>query len=515
MRSRRVPLALAGLLLLPAVAADAADRFVMRGASNVGNDCLSPASPCGTIQYAVDLAGTSDTIKVHAGTYPETVRIDRTFSNLILSGSWFNEFTERTAPEFPQSRIDNDFTGRALTIWADAISINLTLDQFVLEENSGPFYGGAIRIDALNAGDVTLAIVNSDIRDNNASISGGGIFSASADIGSNIDLSISGGDVANNRARLDPGLSSGGGITAIADRGNFTLSIEDSTISGNRSERGGGIHVFANSAASTASVTMARNLIQDNAGYQGGAAHFEADTGGTILADLENNFIVENSAGAGGTLIYAEGSALFLASNEAGSSVDVTSRNDTITANNISFDISAITAGGAPGDLVSTGAVKLSLLNTILRGNCDEEDAFINCGIAAVTDLHINSATVTVDAAYSNLGDTSGVSSIVDLGGNVDVDSDFLNSGASNYHLAASSDLIDAGICSEFICQPGNPPLCFNQRLAPYDDFDGDDRPLQATCDIGADEVPVPEPSSTALVSAALLTLALLRRVRG
>lgn len=38
------------------------------------------------------------------------------------------------------------------------------------------------------------------------------------------------------------------------------------------------------------------------------------------------------------------------------------------------------------------------------------------------------------------------------------------------------------------------PPLCFNERLGPFDDFDGEDHPLREACDIGAGEVPVPEP---------------------
>ena len=67
------------VILAPSVAADTNTRYVATdGDNNVGgspNDCKSEASPCSTIQYAVNQANGGDTISVGAGTYAESVHI--------------------------------------------------------------------------------------------------------------------------------------------------------------------------------------------------------------------------------------------------------------------------------------------------------------------------------------------------------------------------------------------------------------------------------------------------------
>jgi len=69
----------------------------------------------------------------------------------------------------------------------------------------------------------------------------------------------------------------------------------------------------------------------------------------------------------------------------------------------------------------------------------------------------------------------------------------------------------DAGICGEEIS------VGQYTRIAPYVDFEGDERPdqpLLLECDVGADEYVVPEARATALAAASFATLALLRRSR-
>ena len=60
------------LVLAPAASAAAADRFVGLSGDDVANQCLAAATPCATIEHAVDEAGAGDTVAVAAGSYPET-----------------------------------------------------------------------------------------------------------------------------------------------------------------------------------------------------------------------------------------------------------------------------------------------------------------------------------------------------------------------------------------------------------------------------------------------------------
>ncbi len=61
-------------------------RYVWTTGSDPGNDCLSSATPCRTIQHAVDVACDGNVIQVAAGTYDEPVNIDG-FAGLTINGA--------------------------------------------------------------------------------------------------------------------------------------------------------------------------------------------------------------------------------------------------------------------------------------------------------------------------------------------------------------------------------------------------------------------------------------------
>jgi hypothetical protein len=74
-----VVMALLAFAAVPAVAA-AADRYVATTGDDTGNDCLVEATPCRTIQHAVDQSVALDTVDVAAGTYTESVVVDETIA---------------------------------------------------------------------------------------------------------------------------------------------------------------------------------------------------------------------------------------------------------------------------------------------------------------------------------------------------------------------------------------------------------------------------------------------------
>src|SRR5262245_14677973 len=89
---RRLAL-LPGLLVLVAASAHAqcGPRFVATGGSDASNNCLTQATPCLTIQHAVDedaapAVCSGDTVNVAAGVYTEQVTIS-TELNLVGAGA--------------------------------------------------------------------------------------------------------------------------------------------------------------------------------------------------------------------------------------------------------------------------------------------------------------------------------------------------------------------------------------------------------------------------------------------
>src|SRR5207249_4050493 len=113
--------------------AHAADRFVSTAGSDAANDCLSSASPCRTVGYALTQAASGDTVKVAGGTYRENVTVN-TATTLTLSGGWAADFSAQ----------DSVATGTVLeptlgshipvvTILASGITIAFTADGLTIK----------------------------------------------------------------------------------------------------------------------------------------------------------------------------------------------------------------------------------------------------------------------------------------------------------------------------------------------------------------------------------------------
>jgi hypothetical protein len=122
-----------------------------------------------------------------------------------------------------------------------------------------------------------------------------------------------------------------------------------------------------------------------------------------------------------------------------------------------------------------------------------------------------------LSAEYSDIGPVKNYGTYLPAASTFDSDPLFVGPGSrSDYRLSSTSPAIDRGICTKTICIPQplpRDPICWRERVAPWDDFDGDPRPSGATCDVGADEY-VPEPSPMLLGLASLCTLGLLEARR-
>lgn len=108
----------------PAVALS---RFVALTGTDTANSCTNAALPCATIQHAVDVAGSGDTIQIAAGVYNQRVRIENKTGLILEAGG----VTLRPDPavlgpsDVPQGSPCSGGRGRAIVFVLDSTGIVL------------------------------------------------------------------------------------------------------------------------------------------------------------------------------------------------------------------------------------------------------------------------------------------------------------------------------------------------------------------------------------------------------
>ncbi|MGC9348855.1 MAG: hypothetical protein ACP5JG_11995, partial [Anaerolineae bacterium] len=231
----------------------AVDRYVRAGEPDVGT-CTSIASPCGTVQYAVDMAGEGDRIHVTGGIYPgvqtrngttQTVHLTKTVS---LLGGYNATFTARQ-PDVTPSILDAQNSGRVFYIAGEASPV---LDGFVLnrgnaEAGGSTPWGGNIWAVGSSGPSLTVTLRNSIVMHGNAptgSGRGGGV----ATVFANVKLEDC--EFIHNEAG-----GSGGALRVE----QTNLRIEDTVIHHNAANAAGGV-AFAN----LSSAVMTNTVLADN-----------------------------------------------------------------------------------------------------------------------------------------------------------------------------------------------------------------------------------------------------------
>lgn len=285
------------------------------------------------------------------------------------------------------------------------------------------------------------------------------------------------GDVDSNLSLVIRGLtiqdvdSNSFGAGLVVSSADSSTSIEENEFLRNDTAGGGGGVGFI--ASNTGSVSLNRNAFYGNSAYGGGGGAFVNTGSGTI--DFTNNILAGNSATTAG-----DGGGANLASVTGSMRV----------VNNTFFD-NEMEMDGNGGGLwlgfcdTSSADVYNNIIygNTVNTGNGDDIFAgqFIFCGSTSVGPLNL------FNNDFSEF--ISGVGTIVVNGfpgsTNLDVDPQWVDSSNNDFHLAATSPVIDMGDL--------NPPFGL-----PTPDFDGVTRPQGALPDMGALELPVtPSPSAS------------------
>jgi uncharacterized repeat protein (TIGR01451 family) len=257
---RIVNFGLAVLILLAGMAGPSQVRpvhaagiwYVAPGGDDL-NDCMSPSSPCATINAALGKAAEGDTIEVAQGTYTnptDTYSVVRISKNIYLLGGWDIGFTKRSG----LSIIDGQNTRVGIIIEHVPARI-VTIDRFLIRDCNGGI----------------LTLTNSFIMHNTAR-NGGGIL----EYGNGGSLTMTNSYIGFNNAT-----QSGGGIEHL----DGPLNISNSTISFNVAPGGGGIWVYSGRDVSLNNVTIVDNTGGGIYMYDPGYYYPGIDIRNTILAN--------------------------------------------------------------------------------------------------------------------------------------------------------------------------------------------------------------------------------------
>jgi hypothetical protein len=407
---------------------------------NDANDCVTPVTPCKTINAALDKAvalGSPIEVRIAKGTYREFIDIGVTsVLELTLSGNWDTAFTTQSATTptvlMPNTRqsgrvvlLNPGGPGANLT----ATLTNLTITGGYQTSRDGNLPGGGVAIFAVSPAIATVTLDHVTVTANRFS---------------------------------DTSSPWGGAGLGVLTFGTATVdvTVQDSVFSRNASRTRGGAIFLGQSAGGHITFTANRATFQGNtAQIAGGAVSAFTDLG-TIDTKLSSCFVSGNTASksGGGVAVTVH----------VGGTQSLTIEGCSFTANRAIAD-----RGGAVRVDRVDGTFTTAIRNTI---------AWRNVAAVGAADVSFGPYVnfITCSIASSNVGELDGVGDLIGVcgngGGNVipAVDPMFVAPSGPDLHLKPTSPLRGLGNCA----------------LGPRDDIDGQSRTQGPGCDIGADEIP-------------------------
>ncbi|MCF8055937.1 MAG: hypothetical protein K9K37_04790 [Desulfocapsa sp.] len=425
----------------------ATTRYVRVGGINSG-DCTSALAPCGSIQYALNMAGSvgSETIKIATGTYKEILNIPIPANQdellLSLSGGWDNDFNESceagntilTGPDgSTQPELIRMFNQ---TMW-NTSELNLSCLSLQGNSISHPYSAILLLSDKMNT--IKLSLNRCQI----SSFPGRALI-LNAKAGSQMTAELSHSTIRNNSALMN-GNWSAIGLNAEAEGSGTALNL-------------------------TLDSCQVLENIGDNEGNGGGGVSLGARDGAKLKAHMVNTVVAANQD-------KYSGAGVAVASIDA-SEIELGLLNCTITGNKV---VSSGAGGGLEVYASDTAKTSVSMINTIIWGNKNKDG--IPDDVYLYENALNNSASVSVIASYSILGTMQNEQDrgiFTDNGHNLNIDP-MLN---ATYHLREGAPAIDKGVCGYY--------AFYNYyRVAPEKDMDDQARPgvgMLTGCDIGADE---------------------------
>jgi len=364
-----------------------------------------------------------------------------------------------------------------------SFSSTVTLNNSSVSDNFAQFCGGGVRVRINSA----LIVANSTITDNITYRGGGGIYSTNNGVIRLANSTVSGNEASSLFYSTD-----GGGIDARSS----TVTLNDTTVSGNYAVGGGGVN------AESSTVTLSNSTISANSSsYNGGLS---AVSGIVILT---SSTISQNTAtSANGGIAAVQSSLTVSNSTISGNSASSYAGGINSTESSLILTNSTIsknTALYSAGIYVDYGSIEMR--NTIVAGNraiASNNELRLNGVIVFARNNLIGDANQSLEQAIEVTQGSYGFSS--PSYGNITATSDGTtptlitnilsplagNGGPTQTHaLVVGSPAVDTG----------NNTIC---AAAPVSNLDqrGELRPVGTNCDIGSYEgelePALPEPES-------------------
>ena len=352
---------------------------------------LEDAGATGDLDISDDLtitgAGAATTI-VQAGTN-NTNGIDRVFDVIGETGIGIgtpSTFTVTTVLEGMTIRFGNpngvvlpNLTnlGGGVALRGDTGLKHVTIRDSEVTDNhangadAGGIAAGTHIGDVLAAQVSTLVLENTDVTNNTADASGGGIYAG------NVTLQITGGSISGNQALISVGGIGGGGV-GIA--GNMTdVDITSSTISNNSTAGdGGGVGVLFDDPATTVDIHFSR--IVGNTATVSGSALFNNNLGGGATFNAENNWFGSNASPAASISGTIDFDPWLVLTHTASPDTILTGGMTTLTA--------SLTENSDAVDTSGSGAVPAGIpivFDNPVLGSLSGADTMLTAGMATAT----------------------------------------------------------------------------------------------------------------------------------
>ena len=428
-----------------------------------------------SLREAIGSAQAGDTIVFDDGLAGGTI---------TLSRSYLGVYRGITIDASAVGGITIDANGQSRVFYINGGSAENPVELISLTITGGnEYYGGGIY--CYNS---TLALTNSTVLGNTANDYGGGIYCYNSTL-SLTDSTVSGntansgGGIYNNYSTLTVTGSIiseniatddyGGGIY---NNDNSTLSLTDSTVSGNTANSGGGIYNYCSTLTVTGSI-ISENIATNDVG--GGIYCYDNST-----LSLTDSTVSGNTANSGGG-IYCYNSTLSLtdstvSGNTANSGGGIYNESGTLTLTNST--ISGNTTNYSGGGIYNCYNSTLSLADSTVSGNTANEyggGIYNKSGTLTITNtiLSLNCANSNSDF-YSDRSFSSSHNIIgLDPGfvvAPVFEDGKLINADELNLSLTAESIAIDRGLNDAVETETdvaGNPRIVAAWRETPTVDI--------------------------------------------